>query len=281
MRHASHSPLAKKYSAWARDEGVGSSSSAVATSEAAQCLVHHDQLVVVAFPPQSLSTETDSRPYRRVRSCNNFRRKLVSSNFFISKMRCLSHLAFFALSTGASVGRRRISVRGGEALSWCEIVDIVKTGQLSRFSREKECQDAYEKFKSESLKQYESLADLVLCSVFGVDFVENESRKRVASQSADMLSPRRIWRLNDFPYRVPDGVLHYVVWCTHDDLLDEDGLREFVYRQLPEKSADVVCWVNPPGLKSVLAVPHAHVLAASPSTTRRTDTTPLFCYRRS
>lgn len=150
--------------------------------------------------------------------------------------------------------------------SWTDIIDIVSHGHLARFSRSIESQAAYEDFKTATLREWESLTDFLACEILGI--ASRDNGRRVAAHEVERLEPpQRVWRPNDFPYLLPSDVSHYVVWCSHAHLLEQDGLLTFIAQQLT-CDADVVCWVNPPGLKSVPRFPHAHVLFRPVSSVR-------------
>lgn len=176
---------------------------------------------------------------------------------------CLPHQGLCSLESVPRKGLRietRAQCSSGDKRtpSWADIVDNVSCGQLARFSRSDESQAAYEKFKTETLREWESLADFLACEILGIE--SRNSGRRVAALELERLEPpQRVWRPNDFPYLLPSDVSHYVVWCSHAHLLEQNGLLDFIAQQLT-CDADVVCWINPPGLKSVPRFPHAHVL---------------------
>ncbi|KAJ8611186.1 hypothetical protein CTAYLR_003575 [Chrysophaeum taylorii] len=144
------------------------------------------------------------------------------------------------------------------AVLWFELVDIIATGRLEDLRRARDVQERYEGFKATTADAWGSLEDRILCDVFGVPAIERNG-KRWARHGLATGKPRRIWRPNDFPYLTPPDVYHFVVWCSHDHLLDRAPLCAYVRQHLPD--ADVLCWINPPHLKSLPSIPHAHVLA--------------------
>eukprot|EP01026_Neomeris_dumetosa_P048286 TRINITY_DN4175_c0_g1_i6.p2 TRINITY_DN4175_c0_g1~~TRINITY_DN4175_c0_g1_i6.p2 ORF type:complete len:109 (-),score=2.52 TRINITY_DN4175_c0_g1_i6:284-610(-) len=66
-----------------------------------------------------------------------------------------------------------------------------------------------------------------------------------------------LWRDNDFPYYLEDGIEHHVLWCT-EPLQHEEILQ--VIQQYRE-GYETTYFVNPPQLQSIKGVWHAHVLS--------------------
>ena len=69
-----------------------------------------------------------------------------------------------------------------------------------------------------------------------------------------------IWRPNDFPYYLEDGVQHDCIWFeagAHTDRAVADAIA--VHR--PPADFEAVWWVNPPHLMSIPELHHVHVIS--------------------
>jgi hypothetical protein len=69
---------------------------------------------------------------------------------------------------------------------------------------------------------------------------------------------RLVWLDNDFPYALQAGIQHLVLWST--GALDEATLRAAIAARYDAARWECAWFVNPPALKSVKRIEHAHVL---------------------
>jgi len=69
---------------------------------------------------------------------------------------------------------------------------------------------------------------------------------------------RLVWLDNDFPYALQAGIQHRVLWSSGG--LDEATLRAAIAEQYDAARWECAWFVNPPALKSVMGIEHAHVL---------------------
>lgn len=148
--------------------------------------------------------------------------------------------------------------------SWDELVRIVngdeRTGlqpNLAIFSRSIEVERSYSKAKKEIFQTYETIADHILHSKFGLARHFNATSQRYyvslpppppsseseASESGstqgtntDSISINNVWEVNDnprngksivlapneFPYYVQDGIEHWVLWKLYDAITEDD-----------------------------------------------------------
>jgi hypothetical protein len=76
--------------------------------------------------------------------------------------------------------------------------------------------------------------------------------------AADGGDVRLVWLDNDFPYALQAGIQHRVLWST--GALDEGTLRAAIAARYDAAKWECAWFVNPPALKSVKRIEHAHVL---------------------
>ena len=68
-------------------------------------------------------------------------------------------------------------------------------------------------------------------------------------------------KINDFPYFFEDNVEHYCLWKLKDELSDCEILNAIKQLQKNKKfGKNYAYYINPPNLKSILEVHHAHIL---------------------
>jgi Protein of unknown function (DUF3605) len=174
-----------------------------------------------------------------------------------------------------------------EPLRWGELVDIICVQKdFAKLTRSKEQQCSYEIFKSSILLQWRSITDYVLCTKFPNVF----TRKSIIINDSDEEGNATITRCrqryiadppleyltnnttnhqtytalvkNDFPYYMESGTEHWILWklgadCTISDI-DIENAREQLCRHL--RKGYIIHWINPPQLKSLPLIEHAHII---------------------
>lgn len=91
--------------------------------------------------------------------------------------------------------------------------------------------------------------------------VGNDGKKFVVKNTDDEKNSQSlVLRLNDFPYCFDETVQHYCLWKLGDEV-DEDDIVDAM-RQLKKSKiyTEYTYYINPPNLKSILEVSHAHIL---------------------
>lgn len=146
--------------------------------------------------------------------------------------------------------------------SWEELRDIVDQDDLSYLSRSVMQQYEYEIYKIHSNKTWHSVYDHIMCSKFGAPsvLIEESGLQKANLDNLDKL-PTLALLPNEFPYFVEEPIQHWVLWklgssCTDDDI-------EWAKTELQERIGpihDFLYWTNPPHLRSVMEIDHAHIL---------------------
>lgn len=170
-----------------------------------------------------------------------------------------------------------------EPLQWDELVDIVCIQKdVAKLTRSKQQQYNYELYKRNTLLKWKSMTDYVLCTKFPEVFTkkdvsDNQDGSRfVADPPIEAIPPSQTYIAlvkNDFPYFMADGIEHWILWKLGSDC----QITDMDLQQAQEKLSDrlqteggMIHWINPPHLKSVPLIEHAHILGkvkdhASPS----------------
>ena len=82
--------------------------------------------------------------------------------------------------------------------------------------------------------------------------------KKQAVDSEHASADRVIWRRNDFPYNFEPSMEHWLLWASRE--LPQARVDELIAERFPPGEWDVLEFVNPVQLKSVLSVWHCHVI---------------------
>lgn len=145
--------------------------------------------------------------------------------------------------------------------TWPELLQIVeKEKNLAKLCRSVKDQRGYDVHRQELKQNWASIYDFILFSKFGFDRVLVDSRWHSQPRLSELtLVHKSLW-LNDFPYYVQDGILHYVLWKTLEDVTEEE-IQEARNKLIDTKNAiEIIHWINPPHLKSLPEIDHVHFL---------------------
>ena len=145
-------------------------------------------------------------------------------------------------------------------LSWRDLELVVRLGRLELLGRSHAQQREYNEFNSELRRTWVSVADYLLCAKFGLPHSLTAEGRREAVRPPDF----RLTRLlrNDFPYHFEHGIEHFVLWKCGPEPLTSTEIDEARDRLAAEEGfAETLFYVNPPHLKSILDIDHAHIIA--------------------
>eukprot|EP00887_Chlorella_sp_A99_P005891 scaffold1.g5891.t1 len=146
--------------------------------------------------------------------------------------------------------------------SWEELRERVAKGGpevLGQLGRSPAQLRAYFGHRDTVIKaQYASVADYLHAKVFGLPTAPGPDGRLVAQVPPDFAASRRtVWRDNDFPYLLEEGVVHLNYWSSQP--LSATEVEERIAAELPT-DAEYVWFVNPPVLQSVPTIWHAHIM---------------------
>jgi hypothetical protein len=152
-----------------------------------------------------------------------------------------------------------------------ELERLVTQGHIDQLGRTAAQTAVYHQHMNDVRKVWASIDDFVLHTVFGFGYIQDATGLRravrpsrelpcrvVAGSSYGQLPPVR-FTANKFPYNLPPGVNHDLLWSTEE--LDHATVCMLVNQYRPAQEWETVVWVNPPSLKSIHTVFHAHVLS--------------------
>lgn len=156
-----------------------------------------------------------------------------------------------------------------ERAGWPELVQIIgnKETELERISRSEEDQREYEIFRHHLKRQYKSGTDYILITKFKFSKIQKDGLWEAQPQLRDFKEVRKILIPNDFPYYMVDGVVHYVLWKTNQEISEKDILDAKEELKGRINATDFLHWMNPHHLKSLPEIDHVHILCLLPSHT--------------
>jgi len=156
---------------------------------------------------------------------------------------------------------------------WDEIKDIIERKRdLSLLCRSEEQEEFYRQTRSELSEKWKTVHDFILVSKFDHDKISVDKEQPNSKWQADpCLEKAREMRtslsLNDHPYYFVDGIDHWVLWKigglvtpTEIDYAKNDLKKRGEKDGKGRKVIDTIHWINPPELKSLPEIDHAHIL---------------------
>lgn len=145
-------------------------------------------------------------------------------------------------------------------LSWIEAKAIIEAGRLESLGRSTEQQATYRVFRANIQEEWVSVSDYVLCAKLQYSETTTADGKRVAVRPPGVEQPRTVLLENDFPYNLDTGIFHYVLWKIGGEVLPNDIDVAVQQLRTTRGAVDTAVYINPPHLKSILDVEHAHIL---------------------
>ncbi len=149
-----------------------------------------------------------------------------------------------------------------EKKSFEDIEEIVRTGHLEVLGRSQEDEEKYQAYKRHVLLEWKTVGDLILVTHFGLQWdVDNEGKKFVPFPNPVVASQNIKCLKNDFPYNFENDTLHFIVWRLDGEVETNDIMSALEDLKTRFTILKYTCYINPPHLKSVLNVHHAHIVA--------------------
>ncbi|KAJ2703357.1 hypothetical protein FB645_003921 [Coemansia sp. IMI 203386] len=139
-----------------------------------------------------------------------------------------------------------------EPVPWHEVKAAIDREDVEPLGRSVEMQTRYQEHVARVKAEYGSVADYLTQHALA-DFI---GRGLSADEDANFM-----FRINDFPYSLGDGVEHWVLW-SHRQLTPGFALPEAAVRVIEAKfgrKAERRYFVNPVAKQSVPQLSHAHV----------------------
>ncbi|KAI8326361.1 hypothetical protein GQ54DRAFT_239868, partial [Martensiomyces pterosporus] len=146
-----------------------------------------------------------------------------------------------------------------EPVSWIKFKQLVDARNLEPLGRSLETQAVYERHMAEMKRQYGSVANYLTTHALG-DFIAT-TKEQGFDPTSPIATDDFLFRANDFPYYLGDGVQHWVLWCRKRLTPGFDAPPAAI-EAIRGRFGQGVEWryfVNPVAKQSVPQLSHAHV----------------------
>jgi hypothetical protein len=148
-----------------------------------------------------------------------------------------------------------------EKMGFHHIQDLIQRSQLQELGRDSVQEKFYQTRRAELAEIWENPSDCILHEKFHLAYDITMTGKRQISRPLPRWTTGLIKTVpNDFPYNFETDVLHLVLWKIGEPVSQNDALLEIEKLQ-QQYSFRESCWfINPPHLKSILDIDHAHII---------------------
>lgn len=147
----------------------------------------------------------------------------------------------------------------GKPLEWHDLIHWLENGQKTILWRDAACAERYVQHQQLVARDYRSINDFIRIHYLkwnnGVD---ETTRKRIAVPSASAIQ-EPLLTPNDFPYYLTRGIEHWLIWCDPIPKMPEQIIERIIRENFPYEKFNSLSFVNPPRLRSVSDVFHAHI----------------------
>jgi len=154
-------------------------------------------------------------------------------------------------------------------MSWEEVKDVVSRGDLVVLGRSKKQQEEYDTFYNKLKTEWLSVADFLLATKFDYPVFESldinglmkKQVHRTTTNVETQQEKRLVCALNDFPYYFDDGIQHFILWKLGGIITEQEAIDAAMKLRTENPNyIDHVIYINPPHLKSIPEIEHAHIL---------------------
>jgi hypothetical protein len=144
-------------------------------------------------------------------------------------------------------------------LEWNDLLKWIENGQKTILWRTEECAQRYIQHQELVSKEYRSINDYIRIHYlkWNVD-IDKSTKKRIASPSLNSIKDPLLTP-NDFPYYLVNGIQHWLIWCDPIPKEPIKIIEQIINKEFPCKNFERLSFINPPRLRSVSDVFHAHV----------------------
>ena len=146
-----------------------------------------------------------------------------------------------------------------QPIKWEELIKWIDEGQKTLLWRDEQCAQRYIEHQRLVAKDYRSINDFIRIHYLKWDSHFDQSiGKRIAisglkSIKEPLLTP------NDFPYYLVENIQHWLIWSDPKPVNVEEMIEQILNKNFPLEKFERLSFVNPPRLRSVSDVFHAHI----------------------
>lgn len=146
-----------------------------------------------------------------------------------------------------------------KVIQWHDLLEWLANGQKTSLWRDENCAQQYIEHQKSVDENYRSINDYIRINYLKWNSaIDPSSQKRIAVPSptsiqGPLLTPNR------FPYHLAQGIEHWLIWCDPKPSEPEKIVQQVIDREFPSKRFERISFINPPRLRSISDVFHAHV----------------------
>jgi hypothetical protein len=150
------------------------------------------------------------------------------------------------------------AMRSGQALNYYQASLFCRERFFDALLRTDHITMAYEKHTANVLKEYNTLEDYILFTVFGFSRQPNSIGKMVAVIPIDVGSEIRLVE-NEFPYNFSDDVRQFILWSLKPPAVKD--AEEFIQKELTSRGYKEYCCAINVKKQTIPALWHIHIIA--------------------
>jgi hypothetical protein len=146
-----------------------------------------------------------------------------------------------------------------QPLQWNDLLKWLENGQKTLLWRDKQCAQRYIEHQKFVSKEYRSINDFIRIKYlkWNID-IDKSTQKRIAIPGLKSIK-EPLLTLNEFPYYLVNNIQHWLIWYDPKPNEYEKLIEQILNKNFPCEKFDRIYFVNPPRLRSVSDVFHAHV----------------------
>ena len=167
-----------------------------------------------------------------------------------------------------SAESRRINLN---PMKWDTLKEIISNDRLHVLGRSFPQHKSYVSFTKKVRGEWKGVSDYILATKIGVPFKLGEDNKKMVVREDMNSNPEFNGKLflleNDFPYNLEPGLRHYCLWKIGEVPIVAGGDSCEIRSTMAESGypphlcgTKYVFYVNPPHLKSISDIDHAHII---------------------
>lgn len=151
-------------------------------------------------------------------------------------------------------------------LTWQDVKSIISSNDLAKLGRSNAQKAEYFAFCDQLALNWRSTRDYILVQKFLFpETIDHDSGKKKANTDFLVENPGYVKFLlveNDYPYHFDKDIKHLILWKLGGESITEDEIQDFKMKVLHENKdiVDIVHYINPHHLKSIVDLEHAHLL---------------------
>ena len=144
-------------------------------------------------------------------------------------------------------------------IEWNDLISWLENGQQTPLWRDEQCAQRYIEHQKSISREYRSINDYIRINYLKWNADRDPSTaKRLATPSSTAIR-EPLLTPNNFPYFLAQGIQHWLIWCDPEPKEPEKVIEDIMNRDFPVPKFDRISFINPPRLRSISAVFHAHV----------------------